>query len=279
MCGDGGAATGEAMNILGFSTGMYGWNERYWLDHQREASWEELFRDCAESGMDAVEIDPQPEWVQLAKDFGLQISGAYVGLPLHEAGLNIEDSVMPVARRLAEAGGRDLLINADPKGGWGVSLPKTEDEFKRQGEYLAQIASAVRALGLKVSMHNHADDRHNAEGDLRSVIEYSSSDVGLCIDTGWAYAAGFDPVDWVRQYTDRVYAFHLRNQNGKIPAEDLVEGDIDMRQLIRVLDQINYQGWLALELWHPEDTRPQRSMVEDTRRSIQYLKKIIQEIG
>src|SRR5690606_41945913 len=94
-------------------------------------------------------------------------------LSLHDAlpiSINIEETVMPVARRLSEVNGRDLLINADPKGGWGVALKKAEDEFKRQGEHLSNIADVVRDLGLKVSMHNHADDKHNAEGDLRSVI-------------------------------------------------------------------------------------------------------------
>src|SRR5690606_34755029 len=164
------------MNILGFSSGMYGWYERHWMDFKEEPSLDEIFRSCAEAGLDAVEVDAQPEIVQLAKSYGLAISGSYIGLPLHESSINIEETVMPVARRLSEVNGRDLLINADPKGGWGVALKKTEDEFKRQGEHLSNIADVVRDLGLKVSMHNHADDKHNAEGDLRSVIEYSRSE-------------------------------------------------------------------------------------------------------
>jgi inosose dehydratase len=267
------------MKILGFSTGMYGWYERHWLDYKKEPSLEEIFRSCKEAGMDAVEVDPLPEVVSLAKANGLSISGSYVGLPLHESSINIEETVMPIARRLAEAGGRDLLVNADPKGGWGVSLPKTEDEFKRQGDHLSRIASAAGALGLKVSMHNHADDQHNAAGDLRSVLEYSSPEVGLCIDTGWAYVAGFDPIEWIQKYPERIHAFHLRNQNGPIPTEDLIDGDINMRNLIRALKDIEYKGWLAFELWHREDNHPQRSMVEDTRISIDYLKQAIREIG
>jgi sugar phosphate isomerase/epimerase len=266
------------MNILGFSTGMYGWNERYWLDYKKEASWEDIFRDCAEAGVDAVELDPSPNLVKLAKSFGLSVSSAYVGLQLHEAALDVEKDIMPVARRLSEAGGKDLVVNADPKGGWGVSLPKTEDEFKRQGDHLSQIAIAAGTLGLKVSMHNHADDKHNAEGDLRSVIEYSSPEVGLCIDTGWAYAAGYDPIEWIQKYPDRLHTFHLRNQKGRIPTEDLIDGDINMRKLIHVLKDIRYTGWLTLELWHREDNHPQRTMVEDTRISIDYLKQMIREI-
>ena len=97
---------------------------------------EAIFRSCAEAGLQAVEADPTDEILALAKRFGLVISGAYIGLQLHERydRLNIGDTVLPTAKRLAAAGGTDLVINADPKGGWDEPQPKTEEEFKRQGD-------------------------------------------------------------------------------------------------------------------------------------------------
>ncbi|UVI33208.1 sugar phosphate isomerase/epimerase family protein [Paenibacillus spongiae] len=265
------------MNIKGFSTGMYGWQARYWKDG-KEPSWDEMFRDCAESGMDAVEIDPTPELAAAAQAHGLTISGTYVGLQLHEPfeALKIEESVLPSAKRLAEAGGTDLVINADPKGSWEHPELKTEEEFKRQGDNLARIAAAVKPLGLKVSLHNHAATKHNAEGDLRSVIDYSSPEVGLCIDTGWAHVAGINPIDWIRKYPERVVAFHFRNQNGAIPTEDLLEGEIDMKELISALDAIAYEGWLTFELLHQDDMQIERTMEEDVQRSVDGLKQWIE---
>jgi inosose dehydratase len=266
------------MNIKGFSTNMYGWQEQYW-QKGIEVSWEEIFRHCVESGVQGVEIDPEPELLALARANGLSVSGTYIGLQLHEyyEALQIEESVMPAARRLAEAGGTDLVINADPKGGWDNPELKTEEEFKRQGDNLSQIAAAVSSLGLKVSMHNHASTKHNAEGDLRSVINYASPLVGLCIDTGWAHVAGCDPIELIRKYPDKVFAFHLRNQSGESPTEDLIEGEIDMGKLIAALADIGYEGWLAFEILHREDIHPKRTMVEDIQRSVNYLKQHIKE--
>lgn len=266
------------MKIKGFSTNMYGWQDSYW-QQGKDPSWEELFRDCQESGIDAVEIDPTSKLLSLAKAHSLSVSGAYVGLPLHEPfeSLRVEEIVLPVAGRVAEAGGADLVINADPKGGWGSPELKTEEEFKRQGDNLSRIAAAVGPLGLKVSMHNHAAVRHNADGDLRSVIDYASPEVGLCIDTGWAHVAGHDPIALIRQYPEKVYAFHLRNQLGTLPTEDLLEGDIDMRGLIRALAGCGYNGWMAFELLHRKDSRPKRTMIEDVRRSVDYVKNLIEE--
>jgi inosose dehydratase len=267
------------MNIKGFSTNMYGWQEQYW-QKGNEVSWEEIFRHCADSGVQAVEIDPEPELLALAKANGLSVSGAYIGLQLHESfeTLHIEESIMPVARRLAEAGGTDLVINADPKGGWENPELKTEEEFKRQGDNLSQIAVAVSSLGLKVSMHNHASTKHNMEGDLRSVIQYSSPLVGLCIDTGWAHIAGCDPIELIRKYPDKVFAFHLRNQSGLTPTEDLIEGEIDMGKLIGALADIGYKGWLAFEILHRADPIPKRTMVEDVKRYVDYLKQSMKEL-
>lgn len=262
------------MIIKGFSTAMYGWQVRYGLDG-REFSWEEVFRKCAEAGLNAVEMDPDPDLISLAKQYGLSISGSYMGFNLHEEVIPLEETVKPFAERLAEAGGTDLVVNADPKGGWGVALPKTEDEFKRQGEHLTRIAAIAEQWGLKASLHNHADEKHNAEGDLRSVLEYASPNVGLCIDTGWAHVAGYDPIDWIRKYPGRVDAFHLRNQNGRIPSEDLLEGEIPMQKLLHTLADTGYNGWLTFELLHSEENRPIRTMEEDVRRSVDYLMPFI----
>ncbi len=267
-----------AMPFLGISTVMYGWTEKYWRQEDNEPAWGDIFKACAESGMDAVELDPSPHLVQLASEHGLSVSGSYLGLPLHEKELQLRQHVVPFAEMLAEAGGRDLVINADQKGGFVSPLKKTEDEFKQQGENLSVIAEICKPYGLKASLHNHADDRHNAEGYLRSVIRYASADAGLCVDTGWALAAGIQPENWLASYPERIFSLHLRNQRGSVPAEDLLEGEIDIESFITTLHRIGYTGWLTLELWHREDTLPKRSLKEDTKLSAKFLERITAEM-
>lgn len=261
------------MNIRGYSSNLYGWSER-WKSDGKAVDWKDIFRACADSGLEAVEIDADSGQLSLLREFGLAVSASYIGLQLHEAYEPLEAAVLPVAERLAAAGGTDLLVNADPYGGWKNPLPKPEDLVKRQGEHLSRLADRAARLGLRLSLHNHAADRHNAEADLRSVTLYADPAVGLCVDTGWAHVAGCDPVDWVRRYPQRVKSLHLRNQRGSIPAEDLTEGEIDFRAFSNALAAAGYDGWLALELWHPESTQPVRSMEEDVRRSIAYLRDL-----
>ncbi|MHB1235339.1 MAG: sugar phosphate isomerase/epimerase family protein, partial [Microbacteriaceae bacterium] len=133
----------------------------------------------------------------------------------------------------------------------------------------------VRDLGLVVSLHNHAADFANAQADLDSVILFADAAVGLCVDTGWAQVAGHDPVAWVREHSARVHCFHLRNQNGPVPTEDLLEGEIRMEELLAAAP--DYSGWLTLELWHPDSMQPERSLKEDTRRSTEYLRGLLRQ--
>ncbi|ALS28699.1 xylose isomerase-like TIM barrel-containing protein [Paenibacillus sp. 32O-W] len=265
------------MKIKGISSAMYGWMATYWKQGL-DPRWDEIYRDCAASGLNGVEIEAATGDPELLRANGLAVSSAYIGLPLHEPyeTLPVADAVIPLARRLAEAGGADLVVNADPKGGWDAPQPKSEDEFKRQGENLSRIADAVSGLGLRISMHNHASDRHNAEGDLRSVLDYADPLVGLCIDTGWAHVAGCDPAQLIRANPGRIYAFHLRNQLGNVSTEDLLSGEIDMRDLIAACAEIGYEGWLVLELLPPDEYPGKRTMSDNTALSVQYLKQLLE---
>lgn len=57
--------------------------------------------------------------------------------------------------------------------------------------------------------------------------------------------------------------------------EDLLEGEVDIAAILRTAAAAGYEGWLALELWHPGGLQPLRSMTEDTKRSVDYLRGLI----
>ena len=262
------------MGIRGFSSNLFGWQERNLRDGKPN-DLETVLRGCAESGLDAVEVDPTTQVLKLLKFYDLKVSSAYVGLPLHDhySALQVDEKVLPLASRLAEAGGTDLLINADPIGEWTNVQLKNEADIQRQGENLTRIAEKVSSLGIRISMHNHAANHPNSIGDLRSVTEYAAANVGLCVDTGWAHTSGCAPLAWIKAFPTRIYALHLRNQQGSVPTEDLLAGEIEMPQLIHALQEISYNGWLTLELWHPQETLVKRTMQEDVKLSIEYLKR------
>jgi sugar phosphate isomerase/epimerase len=247
----------------GIATALYGWMERYAREGV-EWDWERIYGDCAESGVDAVETDPLPEKVRILERLGLRVSSSYIGIPLDEPLPErvFDDSILPVARRLADAGGTTLVMNADVS-----STPEI------LGENLTRIAERVAPLGLEVALHNHADEPRRASAELSAVLDHADP-VGLCIDTGWAVVSGHDPVAWAREHASRVKAFHLRTVDAAgTPVEDLTTGAPDIPSLLGAVP--DFGGWLILELWHPEPLVPRASMIEATRRSVRLLRDLL----
>jgi inosose dehydratase len=258
------------MRPAGIATALYGWMERYRRDGV-DWDWRLLYGACAAAGVDAVETDPQPDKVAILQDLGLAVSGSYLGLPLtHPEPLDLRATVLPLAERLAASGGRTLTVNADPRPGGAA---RTADDARREGERLSALAALVQPLGLRIAVHNHADRCDDASLDLEAVIRYADDAVGLCIDAHWATVAGHDPVRWATEHAPRVFGLHLRNGRGPVPTEDLLEGDVDVPALLAALP--GYDGWLTLELWHPDSMTPERSMEEDTRRAADALHTLV----
>lgn len=260
------------MTTAGVATALYGWMERFARDAV-EWDWESLYAACAASGVDAVETDPTPPKRAILDRLGLRVSASYVGMPLTPrfAELDVDERVLPVARRLAAAGGRVLVLNSDGPGATG-SAAKTGADVARQGANLSRIADLVAPLGLRVALHNHADEYDAAAADLASVVDHADDSVGVCIDTGWALAAGHDPVAWARELGPRVLAVHLRDARDGAVTESLGEGDLDVGAFVGALG--DYDGWLTLELWHPGTMTPRGSMHDAVRSSAALLRRI-----
>ncbi len=261
------------MRARGIATALYGWMERY----EREGvdwDWERIYSDCAESGVDAVETDPLPEKVRILDRLGLAVSSSYIGTPLIEPLTEsvFAERIMPVAQRLAGAGGSTLVLNPDvPEG--APRDPDAGASARAIGANLTRVAERVAPLGLRVAMHNHAAEPVQAARDLAAVAEHADPAVGLCIDTAWAVVAGADPVEWARQHAARVHAFHLRTVDADgVPAEDLTSGAPDIAELLGAVP--DFDGWLILELWHPEPLAPRGTMIEANRRSVELLRRL-----
>ena len=260
------------MMAAGVATALYGWMERF----AREGvawDWESLYAACAAAGVDAVETDPTPPKRAILDRLGLRVSASYIGMPLTPpfAELEVDDRVLPVARRLAATGGHVLVLNSDGPGATG-SAAKTGVEVARQGANLSRIADLVAPLGLRIALHNHAAEHDAAAADLASVIDHADDAVGVCIDTGWALAARHDPVAWARELGPRVLGVHLRDARDGAVTEALGEGHLDLAAFLGALG--DYDGWLTLELWHPASITPRGSMHDAVRSSTELLRRL-----
>ncbi len=69
-------------------------------------------------------------------------------------------------------------------------------------------------------------------------------------------------------------SLHLRNSQHGVWMEDFGPGDVDYSPVAEYLHQINYKGFLVVELAYEKDTVMTRGLEEDLRRSRVYTEKV-----
>jgi sugar phosphate isomerase/epimerase len=105
---------------------------------------------------------------------------------------------------------------------------------------------------IKLAIHNHGGyDWLGNSAMLGKMFSMTSDDIGLCLDTAWAMHAGENPLEWVSKFGSRLYGVHIKDfvfdRAGK--GEDVVvgTGNLDLPQLLKNLEAVNFNGYAVLE--------------------------------
>src|SRR5919198_1074078 len=115
----------------------------------------------------------------------------------------------------------------------------------------------------------------NSEQFLRFIKNINSEYVGLNFDMGHFFCVGEDPAQLIYNLSEHIGHFHLadiahtRVHNHLIPGQ----GAIDFRTIFKAINQINYDGFITVELYPYQD-----DPVYAARVSHRYLTNIISQI-
>ena len=134
----------------------------------------------------------------------------------------------------------------DPPAGKGK--PRTSSR-----KQLEEIDKLVKAFDIRYAIHNHGPSMPKLFPDADhgwALIKDLDPRVGFCLDIGWEYANGKDPVATIRKYGDRIHDVHIKNfEKGKPNghAIPLPRGKIDYVAVFSALAEVGYAGVCALE--------------------------------
>ena len=122
---------------------------------------------------------------------------------------------------------------------------KSRGELDALGARLDRTARDYRARGLRFGYHNHDVDLVPVDGVVPLDYLMSRTDpelVKMEIDVGWLALAGATPAEYLRRYSGRVIACHMKDYDPGIrsdaPERKLVEpgaGTIDFAAVIAVM--------------------------------------------
>jgi sugar phosphate isomerase/epimerase len=246
----------------------------------------EAFAKVAKLGYDGVELmvrDPnQLDGAAIRRQLDehqLEMVGLCTGHVFGEDGLglvgpdpDICDQAMSRLKRFVDFAashfGAGSLVNLGRSRGLGYpadpahTLRQMANSFQELAEYASP--SGIRLVLEPINVHqvNHI---HTSQDGLAMVKRVNHPNFGLMLDVYHMNIEDVDIYDSFREAGEHCWFVHFCDNNRKWPGS----AHLDFEQLVQVLNEIGYDGYVSLEIlpWPDPDTA--------ARSSIEYLRRYI----
>jgi inosose dehydratase len=162
------------------------------------------------------------------------------------------------------------------------------DDYRRMGRLLTELGKRTADIGVTVSYHHHMNALGERPQEVRAVLESSDPKfVKLQLDTAHYQQGGGDPVEAIRQYGDRLSFLHIKDLRSPLPGAkgdltrsyefvELGRGKVDLKDVFKALDAVNYKGWAIVELDRvPEPNRTPKDSALISRAYIEKELKLV----
>lgn len=211
--------------------------------------------------------------VKALHDNKLELCCVYNSGPMHDAA-GAEQTIaktVAIAQVVKPLGATAISFNANPLRGQA----KTDEQLTIQAKSLNELGAKLKRLGMQLTIHQHSPELQNGAREWRHELHNTDPDlVWFCVDVDWIKRGGQDTMTLIKEAGKRISSLHLRSSHNGVWMEDLGDGDVDYREVAAYLKEIGYQGLLVVELAYEKETKPMRTLEEDTRRSRLYAEKI-----
>jgi sugar phosphate isomerase/epimerase len=171
------------------------------------------------------------------------------------------------ARFLAACGGH-VLVSGMPvleRGEPGAETFLDLEYAKQVADLMNRLGAVAKREGVQVAMHTEMGSVFCARRDIDLFLMLTDPEfVTFCPDTGHITLAGSNPVDVLNDHYDRVSIMHWKDATGPFnlevpPGENrhayysdffkqVGTGVVDWAGWARRLHNVNYDGWMILEL-------------------------------
>jgi len=140
---------------------------------------------------------------------------------------------------------------------------------------LQALMPRLEGMPIRVALEPHYHSRFQDDHDYDYIFSrVDHPQLGITVDTGHFHSAGVDTKAFIRRYAARIWNVHLKDHVGT-QSVNIGEGEIDLKGIFAVLDEIGFDGALALEI-EPEDTTKLPMYV---KQSYDHIASLLGELG
>jgi len=196
---------------------------------------------------------------------GLSLLGGFVPLVLHTA--SEREAALKAAHETAanfrDAGARYFVTSAVTTWDWAPREHLSEAEWHHLYAMLDEIEELVAGYGLAQAVHPHIQTVIEQADEVQRILDNTS--VGWTLDTGHLLIGGYDPIEFARNYTDRIRHVHLKDVVLELSAPvmageqsimegvqagmfcNLGAGDVAIDQAVEIMVDSGFDGWYVIE--------------------------------
>ena len=200
------------------------------------------------------------EFKKMVNDLGMKLTSSHLSRNL----TGDKDADMAWWNQAVDAhnaaGMKYMIVPMSPLGGEGATL----DNVKRYCDYFNEIALITAGASIQFGYHNHAFEFESKIDDV-TVFDYmlqftSPSHVMFQLDVFWTVKGGYDPVDYMKRFADRIKVLHIKDEKA-IGVHNVVN-------FKAVFDQAYANG---IKDWFVEVEEYDGTPQEDVKKSADYL--------
>jgi sugar phosphate isomerase/epimerase len=140
-----------------------------------------------------------------------------------------------------------------------------------------RLDKVCQQLEMKLGVHNHWHQPANPQSfespqDYEEMLKTCSKWVGVNLDVGHFYAAGYDPVKFIDQHFDRILHVHLKDRGTDPQHTDqpFGQGGTPLAAIVRLLKKRGFKYCANIE-WEVKDSDP----VAGVAAARDYLKQAL----
>lgn len=242
----------------------------YTLREELKEGIHPLFKTLQEMGWAGVQISALPkghdpnEVAQALKENNLGAAGMHVSLERLETDLE------------------GILKEADLYGTKDIICPNVPEALRNEAGYKQLKATlneiAKKAKGYRISYHNHAfefETTIDGQDALRYLVDPADDNEILAeIDVYWVKKGGYDPVEYIAPYANRMPIIHLKDMTNddRQTFAEVGEGVIDFKPILNWGEE-NGVEWYAVE----QDVC-ERAPLDCLETSLKNLNKLVKEL-
>jgi inosose dehydratase len=190
----------------------------------------------------------------------------------------------------AQSDERNRLSGRVPRDG---SAGLTPAQWKNVAKVVEEAAKVSADFGLDLVFHPHIATYVETPEECERFFDLTShTGIGLCLDTGHCEYGGGDTVTEASKFASVLRFLHIKDIDKKILEESrrkkltfeqaieekvftiIGQGSVDFPGLFRLLEKINYSGWMVVE----QDVKFGATAIppaESVAASLRYLKGVV----